>query len=120
MTKEQAVNYLKSSGFSNEAIAEITAALTQPCTDTISREAAINACFNGWNKDFREIAADIRELPPVKVYYNELLKILNEVAENCAAKEDCSGCRLDTEGGCSLRSIPAEWKVIDLIKESEE
>ena len=34
--------------------------------DTISRQAAIDACLNGWNKDYKEILADIRELPPVK------------------------------------------------------
>lgn len=35
------------------------------CDDAISREAAVHACTNGWNKDYKEIMADIRALPPV-------------------------------------------------------
>ena len=34
--------------------------------DCISRQAAIDACLNGWNKDFKEIMEDIKKLPPVK------------------------------------------------------
>lgn len=34
--------------------------------DLIERQAAIDACLNGWNKDYNEIVADIRALPPVK------------------------------------------------------
>lgn len=37
-----------------------------PATDAISRQAAIDACLNGWNKDYKEIVKDIRTLPPVK------------------------------------------------------
>lgn len=33
--------------------------------DAISRKAAFDACFNMWNKDYKEIAEDIRKLPPV-------------------------------------------------------
>lgn len=32
--------------------------------DYISRQAAINACLNGWNKDYIEIVKEIRALPP--------------------------------------------------------
>ena len=38
----------------------------KPCEDAISRQAAIYACKNGWNKDFKEIMEDIKKLPPVK------------------------------------------------------
>lgn len=37
----------------------------EPCDDAISREEAIEACLNGWNKGFNEIAEDIRNLPSV-------------------------------------------------------
>lgn len=37
----------------------------EPCEDCVSRQAAINACLDGWNKDFKEIVTDIRTLPPV-------------------------------------------------------
>lgn len=37
----------------------------EPCEDAISREAAVNACLNKWDKDYKEIVADIRALPPV-------------------------------------------------------
>ena len=33
----------------------------------ISRQAAIDACLNGWNKDYKEIVADIRQLPSVAI-----------------------------------------------------
>lgn len=36
------------------------------CSDCISRQAAIDACLNGWNKDYKEIVEEIRALPPVK------------------------------------------------------
>lgn len=38
----------------------------EPCEDAISRRAAVNACLNKWDKDYKEIVADIRALPPVK------------------------------------------------------
>lgn len=38
----------------------------EPCEDAISRQAAIDACLNGWNKDYKEIVEEIRTLPPVK------------------------------------------------------
>ena len=37
----------------------------EPCTDAISRQAAIDACLNGWNKGYKEIVEEIRALPPV-------------------------------------------------------
>lgn len=33
----------------------------------ISRQDAIDACLNGWNKDYKEIVADIRQLPSVAI-----------------------------------------------------
>ena len=32
--------------------------------DTISRKQAIEVCFNGWNKEYRAIVEDIKQLPP--------------------------------------------------------
>lgn len=43
----------------------IKALKQEPCADAISRQAAIDACLNGWNKDYKEIVEEIRALPPV-------------------------------------------------------
>ena len=49
-----------------EAVKKAIEALEQePCADAISRQAAIDACLNGWNKDYKEIVEEIRALPPV-------------------------------------------------------
>ena len=37
----------------------------EPCDDCISREEAIKACLDGWNKGYKEILEDIRNLPSV-------------------------------------------------------
>ena len=37
----------------------------EECNDCISRQAAIDACLDGWNKGYKEIVEDIRALPPV-------------------------------------------------------
>lgn len=44
---------------------EIIKALEQEPCDAVSRKAAVNACLNGWNKDYKEIVADIKALPSV-------------------------------------------------------
>jgi len=77
MTKEEALNYLKSSGFSKEQIQAIVEALKQePCNDCVSREAVFDWLCEGceryhWNgdnvcltkcEDYRTIA----KLPPVQ------------------------------------------------------
>ena len=50
-----------------DAIREAIEALeAEPCVDVISRQAALDCCTNGWNKDFKEIMADIRALPPAQ------------------------------------------------------
>ena len=36
-------------------------------SDLIKREDAIECCLNGWNKDHKEIVAEIRNLDSVKV-----------------------------------------------------
>jgi hypothetical protein len=55
-----------------EAVEIVTKALAQePCADAISRQAAIDACLNGWNKDYKEIVEEIRALPPVKPQYTD-------------------------------------------------
>ena len=41
------------------------------CTDAISRQTAIDACLNGWNKDYKEIVEEIRALPPVTPQYTD-------------------------------------------------
>ena len=49
----------------------ISALQQEPCEDAISRQAAIDACLNGWNKDYKEIVEEIRALPPVKPQYTD-------------------------------------------------
>lgn len=46
----------------NEAIKALEA--LDAAGDTISRDAALKACYKGWNKDYKEIAQDIKDLPP--------------------------------------------------------
>lgn len=48
--------------------------------ELISRDAALKACYNGWNKDYRELAQDIKDLPPaqpepIRINLNELIKV---------------------------------------------
>lgn len=55
-----------------EAVKKAIKALEQePCDDAISRQAAIDACLSGWNKDYKEIVEEIRTLPPVTPQYTE-------------------------------------------------
>ena len=57
MNQEQARNYLKSSGFSDEQIKAIEGAFT--CEDCISRQAAIDAMNEWeWQSHFPNITAD--------------------------------------------------------------
>ena len=55
----------------NEVVKVIKALQQEPCADAISRQAAIDACLNGWNKDYKEIVEEIRALPPVKPQYTD-------------------------------------------------
>ena len=41
----------------------------QAAGDTISRDAALKTCYEGWNKDYREIARDIRNLPYTEIIH---------------------------------------------------
>lgn len=84
MTREEAINHLKTvaksaidSGYDGAVVDAVDMAIKaleqEPCgkdinvpaTDAISRQAAIDACLNGWNKDYKEIVEEIRTLPPV-------------------------------------------------------
>ena len=100
MTKEEAIMVLKneqphcgkkalfSEGKRYEAYDVAIKALEQePCDDAISRQAAIDACLNGWNKDYKEIVEEIRTLPPVtpQPKTDVLDKIIDEI-ENTEIK----------------------------------
>ena len=71
MTNEEAIKTLEANypdacfGQLREAVdAAIEALKAQDAAgDTISRQAAVEACYNGWNKDYRGIAQDIKDLP---------------------------------------------------------
>lgn len=71
MTNEEVIEKLKycksvhNGSFGPALKIAIKALEREPCEDAISRHAAVNACLNGWNKDYREIVADLRTLPPV-------------------------------------------------------
>lgn len=90
-----------------------------PATDAISRQSAIDACLNGWNKDYKEIVEEIRTLPPVtpqpkikmerckdcKYFeYNSVAKI--DGVPLIVAHEICSrwgdGCKTREDGYCFL------------------
>jgi hypothetical protein len=47
-----------------KALPPVTSKLIE-CGDCVGRQAAIDACLNGWNKDYKEIVKEIRALPPV-------------------------------------------------------
>ena len=49
-----------------KALPPVTIAENATVEDCVSRQAAIDACLNGWNKDYKEIMADIKALPPVE------------------------------------------------------
>ena len=71
MTREQAINYLISSGFSEEQVSEVVRALTyEPTTkndlgvDCISRKSVITIIQNHW-WNCRDIDKLVNELPSV-------------------------------------------------------
>ena len=71
MTREQNIKAILETNFSGfkEEVIDIAVKKIieiESCGDAISRQAAIDACLNGWNKDYKEILADIRALPPVE------------------------------------------------------
>ena len=80
MTKEQAINYLYSSGMSEEQVKTVVEALEQePCEDAISRQAVLSYIYNDLGLGDEENGADIerqmelessyryvKSLPPVK------------------------------------------------------
>ncbi len=71
------------------------------CEDCVSRQAAINACLDGWNKDFKEIVTDIRNLPPVTPTHKTGKWVLTD--DNMVY---CSEC----EDSYYPRPIDASWK----------
>lgn len=76
MTNEQAIDILNATRLilgvctdeMEEAFDMAISALKaqQAAGDTISRGAALEACYKGWNKDYKEIAQDIKDLPPAQ------------------------------------------------------
>lgn len=91
--------------------------LEQTDGDLISREEAVECCFNGWNKDFNEIAEDIKKLPAypttfkpiaeIKIDSDEVAKKVLEEIKNDSAEQTydwCKGCKeYDTEKHCCHR-----------------
>ena len=75
MTREQALNYMRSSGWSEEQINTVTEALT--CEDAISRHAAIEIIQNwidhdiGYSLEGKNIMrctiVELEDLPPVNI-----------------------------------------------------
>ena len=81
-------------------------------SDLIDRQAAIDACLNGWNKDYKEIVADIKALPPVeqkqgkwkKEWYGDTYGCYEYVCSKCGCGEDmdfdyCPNCGAKMCGG---------------------
>lgn len=94
MTREEAEEYIRE-WCPYDRQEEIIKALEQkPCGDAISRQAAIDACLNGWNKDYKEIVEEIRVLPPVTPQ-QKMGRWVEEIISVGTRKVFCSEC------GCS-------------------
>jgi DNA-binding transcriptional MerR regulator len=61
MTREQAINYLRSSGFSEEQIQEIVKALEQEPCDCISRQQAVDKMQELEDEDIEMYGCSIPE-----------------------------------------------------------
>ena len=70
----------------------LTTLKQEPCEDAINRQAAIDACLNGWNKDYKEIVEEIRILPPVTPQPKQ------QPCEDCISRQEV------------LDLINADWK----------
>lgn len=97
MTKNEILEYFKDINYAYndctryDTLKRMLDELQEPCTDAISRQAAIDACLNGWNKDYKEIVEEIRALPPVtateKVEFCDdcvsRQTVINRIANTC-------------------------------------
>ena len=118
MNREQAQNYPKSSGMSEEQIAEIESAFT--CEDAISRDAAIRIAEQGQVQGFEWQFKKLVVLPSVKTektgrwikrYSSTLNKVIYECSEcgkqvmtlNIDAYDYCHGCGCRMGGGRNTR-----------------
>lgn len=97
MTREEAVRLLKKGSLAYSEVEAkafceaydmaIKALEVQTDDDLISRQSAMDACLNGWNKDFREILKDISTLP------SEYPKIGRWITEKAIKRTYCSECK---------------------------
>lgn len=70
--------------------------------DLIRQEAAIDACLNGWNKDYKEIVKEIRALPTVQQKEGHWLPVGHDINDYPYFK--CSECgRVDDAKGYYCR-----------------
>lgn len=102
MNRKQAINYLRSSGYSEEQIAGIESAFT--CEDAISRTAVRDLiCRNndkyGYSDRFHEFTEECLNLPPVTV--QEKVGCWVEIDDEPHEVWECDRCGFVIDGsGC--------------------
>ncbi len=88
MTRKEASFYLTNmdrkymeEGMSEALDMAIKALEQEPCDDCISRKEAIKACLDGWNKGYKEILEDIRNLPSVSPFPCDWIPVSERLPE---------------------------------------
>ena len=91
--------------------------------DLISREEAVECCFNGWNKGYKEIAEDIKKLPtyPTNLVKESGVLVKDLVKEDLISRKAVFDC-FDGELILHIRTGKTEIQkylqmVVDRIKE---
>lgn len=118
MNRELAINYLQSSGFSDEQIKAIEGAFTcdkcvystsegcqydditetiPPFEDCISRQAVLDAINTDWHEDLSQLEDAIKALPPVNQFKPICCPSMGIDCENCPAYEPKSEWEHDHE-----------------------
>jgi len=82
--------------------------------DLISRDEAVECCFNGWNKDFNEIAEDIKKLP---TYPANLVKESGVLVKDLVSRKDLLNAIWQKEYGKDYDGVNLlKIKHIDIIE----
>ena len=72
--------------------------------DLISRQAAIHACLDGWNKGYEEILADIRALPsaqPEIIRCRDCKHRYDDIGGSFCSFGVCVDCIVDPDFYCA-------------------
>ncbi len=118
MTREQALNYMRSSGWSEEQINTVTEALT--CGDAISRQAAIDAL----NKMDRYVADELtlcgaeRKFPKNEVFIVD--DVYEEIVEQLPSVNPQEPCEDAISRTAALNTLDTMDKALDENRTVEE